>query len=210
MKALISTAILLAAILVQAQGTAKMTLAVNGTPVGTATLSQKFDKAGLLHQSLHMEVSLGTLKNSIDADSVTDRNGRPVSEKAITVQSGKKSVTTLTYGTSSLTITTTENGKTSTVKSAIPKGNLADASTMWFITTKPKPGAKATYLHFDKRTKQWQTKTATYSGDDTVPQTMKKGHHVHHEDGEFWLDAKGMPIRMELDENGVKLVMTRQ
>jgi hypothetical protein len=209
MKAFTATLVILAAALAQAQ-TVKMQLSANGMNLGHAVLSQKVGRNGELHQTLKISTDLPGMTSSLDSDMITDRAGRPVFNNSVEELNGKKKVTKMTYTAKALTITTTQNGKTTSVKSAIPKGRLADPSTFWFITSRPKSGATSTYLHYDQKGSKWENKTATYVGDDIVPDTTKKAHHIHHEDGDAWIDDKGMPIRMELLESGVKLIMTRE
>jgi hypothetical protein len=208
MKILAASALLLASALTQAQ--VKMTMTVNGMSVGKATLMQTITKAGQLHQTLHMDVDFQGMKSTFAGDLISDRNGRPLSDKSVETQSGQQKTVAMTYSATTLTIAETVGGKTTTKKVAIPKGNLADASTMWFIVTHPKIGAKSSYLHYDKASSKWQTKTATYLGDDAVPGTTKKAHHIHHEDGEGWIDDKGLPIRLELNDGGAKIILARQ
>ena len=202
--------ILIAVLLASAsQAQLKMTLSINGQVIGTAAISQKLDQAGHLKQSIHMSIDFQGIKSSLDTDVESDATGRPILETSTQSQGTLVKTTTLTYGAKSLEITDTENGKPQRSTVAYPKGSLSDASTIWFVTVKPDKKATTTFIHYDEPSKSWQTKSATYVGDETVPETDQKGHHIHHDDGDIWLDDKGLPIRIELSQMGAKLVLKR-
>jgi len=207
MKAVLASLAVLVAAASQAQ--MKMSLSVNGEPLGTATISQKVDQAGHLKQTIHMSIDFHGITSTVDTSIETDRTGRPILEKSTESHGSDVTTTALNYLADSLEVSRNESGKPEVLTIDYPKGNLADASAVWFVTITPNVNATTTYVHYDLPSKSWQTKSATYVGDETVPETQRKGHHIHHDDGELWVDDKGLPIRIELTQAGVKMVLRR-
>jgi hypothetical protein len=207
MKTVLSLFALVLAALSQAQ--VHLKLQMGGQSVGTAVLTQKVS-ATQINQKMHIALSFQGNTGSQDIDTVNDRLGRVLRETMSQSIAGHVASTTVVYGAKEVKVSHTENGKTTVKSVAVPKGNLADSSTLWFITQRPKKGASVTYLSFDARALKWKTRTAHYVGDEKVAGTSMTGHHVHHEDGDIWLDDKGFPIRLEDNSSSGKIVLTRE
>lgn len=192
------------------QAQIKMSVSVNGMSVGTAVLNQKLNAAGGIEQSLHMTLEIQATKAEFTFISVTDKSGRMVREVNGQSAGPTTKTTTMVFGSTSIKVTTVENGKTKTSTVPISKGNLADVSTFWFVNTRPKVGATSNHLSFSAEKGKWKTANVKYVGDDTVPGTKLKAHHVHQDDGDVWLDNKGLPIRIEMNQDGGQLIFMRQ
>lgn len=192
------------------QAQIKMSVSINGMTVGTAVLNQKLNAAGGLEQNLHMTLEIQASKAEFTYISVTDKGGKMVREVNGQSAGPTTKTTTIIFGATSIKVTTVENGKAKTSSVPIPKGNLADPSTFWFVNTRPKVGTTSSHLSFSSDKGKWKTATVKYVGDDTIPGTKMKAHHVHQDDGDVWLDNKGMPIRIEMNQDGGQLIFMRK
>ncbi len=199
------------ALAVVAHAQLKMSVTINGSPAGSGSLWQKIESNGELHQKTTVSLSVGKFTLALTSDVREDRNGRPIVDTSTEVVNGSAKMERYVYGAKAVTITVTENGKTTSTVVPIPNSNVSDASAGWFITSRPKPGAKASYVSYDLKTKKWEPKTTTYLGDEIVPGTKIKGHHIRHAtEGDMWVDDKGYPYRMVLHESGAEFVIVRK
>lgn len=189
---------------------AKMTLSVSGKRVGTAMVRKSVASNGVVTESAHMTINSQGKTVHDDYDVLVDKAGRPM-RKTRTQSLGALRLTYIaSYGPKEVKVTVTQGSKTVTRSSPIPKGNLEDSSNLWFATIHPKPGASTTYLDFNIREFKWQTRTTRYVGDETVPGTHVKGHHVRSDEGDEWLDDHGLPYRMDMKTGNGNLVLQRQ
>ncbi|MFI5386925.1 MAG: hypothetical protein ACHQ50_12495 [Fimbriimonadales bacterium] len=174
-------------------------------------MRQSVDRSGTINQSVHFMIEVPSAKADLSFTMSTDKTGRPIRGVSTQTVGAQSNQTVLVFGAKSVKVTKTENGKLSKHTVAIPKGNVADASSLWFISTRPKPGTKVAYLHLDDETLKWSTRSAQYVGDEEVPGTFEKGHHIHHDEtGDMWVDDEGLPIRMELTIKGAQMVLLRE
>jgi hypothetical protein len=188
----------------------RLILTLNGQPVGEANLSLKIDSMGGVTQTIKSTMKGPGGSVTLNFETVADKNGRPIRKTSLTGPSGSLQAQTVIYGAKSIRLQNrVGNGKATTKEYPIPKGNISDGTMLWFTKIRPKKGATVTYLDFSSQTGKWKSKTSTYVGDETVPGTKMKGHHIHQLDGEIWVDDKGIPIRMEHVESGVEMVLAR-
>ncbi|HWA83233.1 MAG TPA: hypothetical protein VG820_07375 [Fimbriimonadaceae bacterium] len=208
MKSIAFVFAIFAAAICQAQ--VKLTLTVNGQALGTAVFRQSLKSSGALEQSVSMSLKGPTGTAGFSYVVLSDKAGRIIKETN-TESTGAMSKTVVTeFGPKTVKVTTIQGGKSTSKSAPIPAGNRADASTFWFINVKPKAGAVSTSLHYDEETNKWEKDTTTFVGDEIVPGTKLKGHHIHHNDGDMWLDDKGLPLRIESNKNGVPMILIRQ
>ncbi|HVT11218.1 MAG TPA: hypothetical protein VHE55_03045 [Fimbriimonadaceae bacterium] len=208
MKSLTLVFAILVAGICQAQ--VKLSLTVNGQPVGTATFKQGLKASGSLEQTVTMALKGPTGTANFAYLSTSDKAGRTIKETNTQTMGATSKTVVVEFGSKTVKVTTIQNGKSTSKSVPIPAGNRADASTFWFVNVKPKAGATSTYMHFDVDTGSWKKETTKYVGDDVVPGTKLKGHHIHHDDGDMWLDDKGTPLRIETSQNGIQMVFVRQ
>ncbi|HTQ08547.1 MAG TPA: hypothetical protein VMI31_00605 [Fimbriimonadaceae bacterium] len=207
MKAAISSFLLLLAVVSGAQ--VKMKVLVNGQQVGTAALFLSRYKTGDLNQDISINLDVNGHTASFETKMLMSPSGKPIRESSEETDGMRAKTTTMVYGPTNLQVRVTINGKSTTSTVAIPKGNIADASAVWFVAIRPKVGTTTTYSSYNETLKKWESKTAKYLGDDKVPESQATAHHIHHQDGDLWVDDKGMPLRIELSQGGAQMVLVR-
>lgn len=203
---------LLAAASLAAAQSVKMSMNIGGMNAGTATVSMKQNADGTVSGRLLMNFDFGGQKGTGDASFVYTRTARPKSVVQQFKIAGQSQTHKETYAATYVDVVKTENGKTTRKRVPIPKGaKLEDPSAFWFWKTKPKVGATSTHWRYDSDQGKFVKSTSKYVGLRTITVGGRKvqAHYMTQEDGEQWVDNKGMPLRLVMMESGMEIVMER-
>lgn len=191
----------------------KLIATYSGKDVGTAVVTITPNRDQTVTDSTTLSLAVNGHKLELYSTSRIGPTGRVLTEVQRQTQDGAvKSNVSIKYSADAAVLTDHVGGE---VKSfPIPKGANVDAiSGLWFISVRPKVGAKAKSYVFSPSLRQWQETERTYEGDTTltVGQSKVTGHKLHdkslREDVHAVVDDKGLPI--EIDFTGMKLVRER-
>lgn len=192
----------------------KLALSMGGQPAGSATFAVKDLPNKGLSVRLEMAIEFQGVKFEGLLVDELDRNAMPVRRLESEKMQGESRSTTITYGAKNVVIKRTQGGKTTTETIAIPKdAKTSMSSNFWFIRTRPKPGQTSTTTRYSNNKNGWETKTTKYVGPTTITLKGKsvKAHKLTQSDsGVVYLDDKGMPLLIELKNEGNVLRLERQ
>lgn len=192
----------------------KMVLKAAGTELGSATFDISLMPNGGIKTIQDIEVSAGGQTLSYKDVSIYDKTGRPLSTEETQVQAGKTQVVAVTYGPKAATVVVTANGKSTTKTLPNPKdGSIASPSEFWFVRDRPKKGTVDASYSVDPKTRTWTLEKTKYVGDDTLTVLGKKvtAHKITVDNrGTIWLDDKGNPYKILVNDSGQDIEMDRK
>lgn len=148
-----------------------------------------------------MVVEVGGKKQEFAARGLYDSQGAALRESFVEKAGGATKTTILNYGPTKVVASITNHGKRTVKMIPYPGGRRsASPSVFWFVKTTPKVGAKDRGYELDSTTLKFSARTVVYLGKDdvTVPQGTRTGHRISNGEKTFWLDAKGLPLRMDI------------
>ena len=142
-----------------------------------------------------------------------DRAGREVKKEMMqSVDKRTLSHLTAVYNAQGVTVTGESADGKESKKYPLPKGAVTiDPSRNWFLSVRPKPGAKATSTTFSLSRFKWRTTQTTYVGTKAVMIGNRKvnGHLVRAVSGndkaEMVVDNRGFPWTIT-DNRGLRMV----
>lgn len=141
---------------------------------------------------------------TVKMEDVTARDGMPIlsSTKQTTPQG--TTTTVKTYSKTGITLAITANGKTDKKVLPYPKGQSPKSiSDLWFLTVRPKVGAKSVFCDVDDSGK-WRKAVVTYVGPRTIVSKGKsvKTHLVESDHALVWHNEKGLPVQIHILQGG--------
>ncbi len=207
------TGLALAAACAGALAQSKLSVAVQGQVVGTATLDQKLLPNGGVRQTMTMELSVGGQKYRMHHTAEADRNGRPVREAEDEESPSGKKHTVAVFGSKSVSVRVTAGGKTTTKTVPIPAtGSIVEKAAFWFLRDKPKPGTVENFQSFRMSKLGFEPQKATYVGMSDCIYAGKtiRAHEIRHTEGRMWVDSRGLPIRLELESDGARIILEKR
>lgn len=186
---------------------------VQGREIGTATLGMKLTPKVGLTTTFRMKLKAGPNSLSMIAEDFTKLDGMLVWSR---MEQGSQEGTLKVredYGRDGVLVKRTEpNGKSVTKTVKYPaKGSVKSPSDFWFLTSRPKPGAVETSYSFSSSEMTWKQRTTKYLGPKTiiVQGRSVQGHLITSAEADQWVDAKGIPLRIVLKEEGIEIVLER-
>ncbi len=185
---------------------------VQGLKIGTGEADIRSLPNGNVQFTISMNIQAQGIKAAYKATEIGRVDGMPVSETESRDDNGTKTETVRIYGPKSVTIKITTGGQTTSKTVPYPKtGSIKTPSNAWFLKFKPKVGTTFTGWTLNDQTYKWEQETTTYTGDQEILVAGKtvKAHLITHTKGRMYLDDKGVPYRIELNEGGSNIVMER-
>lgn len=207
---LIGTILIFLAALVAPAQTVKLRAMSAGKEVGSAQVTQTILSNGSKSYQLTLELGQGAQRVRVQQESVYDAKGRP-QRMLQEVRDGKGkrlrfAVATFGPDGASLRVETADDAEEK--NAPLVKGApSADPSAWWFIRDTPKVGTRDAYFRFDMGEARWISTDVRYVGPEEIKiggQTFK-AHRVWTDQGEVWLDEKGLPLRLHAN----RLVLER-
>jgi hypothetical protein len=180
-----------------------------GKKVGSGSWKQSVLRNGDYSTQLSFELAVGEELFRASGEVVTTRNGMP---KRNRMEYSDKGLVLETYGKSSVKVETTQNGRKITKEIKYPPGkSVRSPSFLWFISVKPKVGQSETYYELDTDTYKWQLARDTYVGSRIIKVggRNRQAHFITSKEIDFWLDSKGIPLRIHIKLDGDVLVLER-
>lgn len=171
-----------------------------GSVVGSGKFYVKLAGSGI-ENYFSMVVEVGGKKQEFAARGLYDHRGAALRESFIEKSDGVAKTTILNYGRTRVEASVTYRGKRTLKRIPYPGGSRSPSpSIFWFVKTTPKVGAKDRGYELDSTTLKFSARTVVYLGKDdvTVPQGTRTGHRISNGEKTFWLDAKGLPLRMDI------------
>jgi|GEM_PF-3007908 len=205
-------AILVCGTLAAVASAVNLTITVGGQKFGTGSVDMKALPNGNLSFTIAMNIDVNGIKSSFKAVEVSKADGMPVTSTETRDEMQGKVEEVKTYGPTSVTVKTTTGGKTTSKTYPYPKtGTVKSPSNSWFLVFKPKVGTSYTSWSLNDDTHQWEKETTTYTGDQNITVGGKsiKAHLITHTKGKLYVDEKGIPYRIEMNQSGMTIVLER-
>lgn len=191
----------------------KYKVVVQGQEIGEATLIYNILPNRGLRSRLHMRVAGPAGQMTMQVDETTGPDGSPVKGNMQQTNPGGDEKVVRTFTPKGVATTLTKNGKTTTKTYPFPKtGSIKSASTLWFVTLRPKVGAKEVSMSLKAPSMKWEQSTTTYEGIRSIVSQGKtvKAHLISSKETKAWLDDKGVPYQIDLIEEGFVITLLRK
>jgi hypothetical protein len=210
---------LLAAAIVVTLGSAawagRVVMAVSGSAgwEGSAeVLTKRLDDGGkYVRLTLNLRHANGA-KSDVVQESTYDASGEPVRFLQTSVAPGvPRSSTVVVFDALGAEVTTQRGEDRKTERVSKPDGvRTAARSELWFLATKPVPGAEVGFSRFVMAERAWKPETARYHGlrEIVVGGKAVKAHLVTVGEAKAFVDDAGDPWRLET--GGVVLERTER
>lgn len=202
-----SLALLVVAAIACAQ--TKMVVFIDNKPGGTATISEGKTKSGNIESKLTMNIEYSGVKASFSILAEGTKEGMPI--RAVITTDGSQ--LTCTYSRTQVSVVGTLNGEKIKRTIAVERNqSLVDASEPWFISVMPKLNRSVEYWTLNDDYTALVKEKVTYLGRKSIKVAGKKieAHVIQNEEGEkSYLDEKGMPYIIEINEGGMEIRLER-
>lgn len=189
----------------------KMTVYLNGRVAGAATMLQKLGADGGKSVQLSMELKSESLAINLRQESTYDKTGRPIRkfQETHNVTLKTRRTVVVTFDAAGANAVIDEGGKRTVKKIPLPEtAAREDVSEFWFVRDVPKPGAVVKANTVNLETLTWELVTTTYKGlvDITIAGRKVKAHRTESDRGVAFIDAQGLPLRLELPNGAIERV----
>lgn len=201
-------AVLVLSVALWACAQVKLNILRGTSSIGTANANHRLNPDGSKLVQLSMElIGAQGQKVKIRQESTYNAKGEPVrSYQELTGEKPRKSRRlVVTYDADGANVVIDEDGKRETKHVPLTKtAPRTQKNEFWFLRDKPKAGTTEEYYRFSLDSMEWQIVRTTYVGPKTLTINGKsvKCHEIKSSDGSYWVDDKGLPVR--LDYSGVR------
>ncbi|MFY9232897.1 MAG: hypothetical protein WAO58_00370 [Fimbriimonadaceae bacterium] len=189
-----------------------LNITIDGKPSGKATYKWSNMANGGVSGMLKMDFELRGMAMSGKVAFTFDKSGRPMAFSTSMRGPGVDETYRLAYGPSHVMVTAIAGGKTESKKVPIPRGKrIASLANLWFLKSKPSPGAADQFWSYTLETGKWELTTIRYVGPKKlrVEGKMVTAYELDESLGTFWLDASGMPYKIRFKVGGMPFVFER-
>jgi hypothetical protein len=190
----------------------KFRVSIQGQEMGEASIGYK-RLTDAMRMTFEMRLQMPGGNATFKGDETLRLDGTPIKTIQAEEGGGNKRTTIEEFTSKGLVVTRVENGKKTVKTYPFPKGkNLKSVSTLWFFVRKPAAGAKDVSYSFSASKEKWEQSVETYVGprEITIQGKRVKAHLIQSKETSIWVDDKGFPYRMDIDQEGLKIQLLRK
>jgi hypothetical protein len=184
----------------------RLNVVAGGKKIGQAVATQKVLASGVKLVQLTMQLAGRDGKTvSIRMESSYAASGAPLRkfQETVTSEPRTRRAVTAEFDKEGARVVEEVGGKRTVKVVPLAAGAPTQAkSEFWFVRDKPVKGATDKYYHFNVSGLTWELTTVVYEGQQAVTIGGKKvtGHVLKQTRGTAFLDAQGLPLRLDLGE----------
>ena len=188
---------------------------MDGRSAGTAQITVRELPEGRRQVLLTMDLRIGGSASRVRQETIYEADGAASRKIQETSSAGKRRLLVAELSAQGAKLTTTEDGKASTVNVPLSaQAPRSNPSTFWFERSQPKAGARVSYYAFDLSDREWRLETTTFVGRRSFEHrgqavqanrvtTSRGGREVVN-----WVDDQGMPIAL-IQGDAMRIERTR-